>query len=422
MKGTAKILILSLTALFSLMAIIQSFYYSGTSGGSDLRNRIVGARAMGRGYSPYFYKWRATDGERLLDPNDIPSRLANGNTVTPAFLRVSYPLSLLSYPYIRLIWTILQLLAAVAIVWAMVKRNRGSSPLISACVVILGLLASDYWFCNIERGQIYIFYTLLFASVFYVYTSKYKYAEFLSGFIGGLFIFFRPFAGIIGLGFLLHGKIKWVKGCLTGVVAGMLIFVAPDPGLWQNYFKAMEEYENTCMGKGHIINDPPKITYPGVIEGMDNLSVFQNFNIDSMPHLYGYFRKLGLNYTPLFSYIFCAFIYLILSIFFFRIRTRSTPERLFLFAFLAYMVASLFFLSWRGSYAIIEWVFPLFLVVQLVRFRLTLMILLVTALLFLHNVPFHFHYQALTGELILLLLVAYFTFSNDSAAEPDKQD
>lgn len=237
MNKNARTFILFLTILFSLMTVVGSYYYSGISGGTDLRNRVVGSRLMGRGYSPYFYKWHPADGERLLDPNDIRERLVNGNTVTPAVLTVMYPLTFPDYPQIRFIWTTIELLTVLAIIWMMLSRFRGNSPLTAAAIVILGIWAGDYWFMHVERGQIHIFYILFFASMYFIYTSKWNYAEFISGFIGGLFIFFRPFASMIVLGFLLQGKIKWLKGWVTGIGTGLLIFVAPHPAVWKDYLK-----------------------------------------------------------------------------------------------------------------------------------------------------------------------------------------
>jgi hypothetical protein len=411
MKKKPATIILSLVILFSLFTVARSFYYSDISGGTDLRNRVVGARLMGKGYSPYFYKSHTTDDERLLDPNDIPSRLVNGNTVTPAVLYAIYPLTYLHYPRIRLIWTILQLLAAIAIVCMMLRRYKGSSPLTAAGIVVLGLFCSDYWFMHVERGQMTVFYIFLFALAYYTYTAKWKYAEFISGFIGGLFILFRPFAIFSVLGFLIHGKMKWIEGCITGMIAGMLIFVVPNPSYWKDYFKAMEEYGNECLGKGHIIKNATENIYPAVIEGARNLTEIQRFDISSMPSMYGYFVKLGINYTAFRSWLVCSLILLILCAVFFQLKKRSTPSQLFLFAFLAYITGELFLLNWRSPYNLIEWVFPLFLIVQYVEKRSAPMILIFTALLLLHKDPFYFHYQALLGEMILLFLTGYIFFT-----------
>jgi hypothetical protein len=411
MEKYSKTIIFSLTTLFSLLTIIMSFHYSEVSGGTDLRNRIVGARAMGKGYSPYFYKWNPADGERLLDPNDQPARLVNGNTVTPAMLYILYPLSFLNYSAIRLIWTILQILAAILIVWMMLRRYEGDSPLTSAGIVVLGLLASDYWFMHIDRGQVYVFFALLFSFVYYTYTAKWKNARFISGFIAGLFIFLRPFAGIIGLGFLLHGKMNWVRGCIMGVITGTIFFVLPNPAVWQDYFRAMKEYGNEYLAKGPVIQTAKESVNLPAIEGVKNLTVFGHFDVTSMPPVSGFLIKLGFYYSAFSSYLLCGFMLLILSIFFSWMKSHSTTVKLFLFSYLVYMIPSLFLLNWPGPYNLIEWAFPLFLIVQHIQQRSIQMILLLTALLFLHNDPFPFHFQALCAEIILFLLLMYIIFS-----------
>ena len=367
---------------------------------------------MEKGYSPYFYKWHPADGELLLDPNDKPERLANGNTVTPASFYVSYPLTFLTYPHIRTVWTILLLTGAAVTVWIMLKKYEGTSPLFPAGIVILGLLSSEYWFHMLERGQITIFYSLFFACMFYAYREKSKYAEYISGFIGGLFIFFRPFAVFIGLGFLIHGKMKWVKGSIAGVLTGFILFVAPNPSVWKDYFKAMEEYGNECQNKGHVIRDAPLYLHPATIEGTTNLTVVHDFNLTSMQTISLYMIKAGINYTPFLSYLVCGIIFILSSIPFYYLRKQSSPVKLFLFGYLMYMVAELFLLNWRNPYNIIEWIFPLFLIAQQVEKKQTLMLLLFIALLFLHNFPFPFHYQTLLGELILISLVCYIIFSD----------
>ena len=393
------------------MTVIRSFYYSNISGGTDLRNRVVGARLMSEGYSPYFHKSRPAEDERLMDPNDIPTRLGNGNMVTPAVMYAIYPFIHLNYRRIRLIWTILQLLAVIAIVSMMLKRYEGSSGLAAAGIVILGLLASDYWFMHVERGQMTVFYVFLFTLIYYTYTANWKHAEFISGFIGGLFIFFRPFAIFCGLGFLIHGKMKWVKGCIAGAITGMLVFVMPNASIWKDYFNAMEEYGNECLGKGHSIANANGYIYPAVIDSARNLTVIQRFDISCMPSMYGYFIKMGIGYSAFRSWLVCGLVLLILGAVFFRLKNRSTPAQLFLFAFLAYMTGELLLLNWRSPYSLIEWVFPLFLIVQYVEKRSVPMMLLFTALLFLHKNPFYFHYQALLGETILFSLIGYIFFA-----------
>jgi len=422
MNKISRSVIGSLIIFFSLFTIVKTFYYSSFSGGTDLRNIVVGSRLMAKGYSPYFYKWNPTDGERLLDPNDGPSRLVNGTTVTPAVLFILYPLTGLTYPQIRLLWTILQLLAVVTIFYLMLKRYKGSDRIIPGDIVLLGLLASDYWFFHVERGQKYIFFVLIFALMYFSYTSKKKYGEFLSGFIGGLFIFFRPFAVIIILGFLCRKKFKWVKGNIIGILVGVLLFVVTNPGLWKDYYHAMTEYGNICLNKGHTLNAFPHQVLPSVIEGASNLTVIGAFKVSNLPAMYGYVIKAGIQYTPVISYFTCGIIATILSLFFFKKGEPVSNARLFLFSYLLYCMVELFILNWRSPYNLIEWVFPLFLIVEEIEHKTTQMILLIVALSCLHMVPFYFHFQTAIGEFLLIFLIFYIVYSDGFKYKLSKSD
>lgn len=412
MKAGTKIIILFLLILLSLLTIILSFYYSNNTGGTDLRNRIVGARLIGKGYSPYFYKWHPSDGEFLLDPNDSPSRLANGNTVTPAVLYISYPLINLSYPRIRLYWTIIQHIAALLLISLMLKRYEGSSRLLPAAIVIFGVFTSNYWLLHIERGQMSIFYALLFALMYYFFTSKWKNGEYLSGMIGGLFVLLRPFATVVFIGFLLKGKTKWLLGFITGAITGLIIFVAPNLQVWDEYFKAIKEYGNECQNKGHTIQNAQIYIQPTIIEGASNLKKTQNFNIASLSVMNGYIQKSGFDYTYIRSLLTSGIILLLFSALFYNLKNRSSAVDIFLFSFLCYMTVELFVLNWRGPYAVMEWAFPLFLIVQRGHHRSSLYAILIISLMFLHGFPFYFRYQNLLGEPLLILIIMHLIFIN----------
>jgi len=412
MNKKVRRIIPPLTIFFCLLTVIESYFYSSLSGGTDLRNRIVGSRLMASGRSPYFYKWHSGDGQSLLDPNDNPTRLANGNTVTPAVFILTYPLNQLNYPVIRFAWTTLQLLLILGTVWMMQKSYEGKAPWLATAVVTLSLFASDYWVMNIERGQIQVLYVFLFAVMYYVYKSKWRYGEFTSGLVGGLFIFFRPFAGIIFLGFLLHRRFNWIKGWITGLLMGLAIFLLPNITAWKEYYKAMEEYGNECIGQGHRIPISLSVIYPPVIEGASNLRQSVSFRLTNLPAVYGVVKRLGFTYTSMDSFIISGILIVILSYFFVKQKKQSSSVHLFLFAFITYMVAELFMLGWRSPYAVISWVFPLFLVMQRIQQNTVLIVVLCTALSFLHNYPFGFRFQADCAELILLSFVCYSCFSS----------
>jgi len=403
LQKNSRYLVILLLAFFSLLTISKSFYYSSKDGGIDLRIRVVGSRLLATGYSPYFFKWRPADGELLLNPGDNPKRLVNGNVVTPAVLYVIFPMTKIAYPAQRLAWTFLQLMAATAVIILLLRRYNGPSRLLPIAILIVGFLSTDVWLLHVERGQIYIFYALAFSLMYYIYTSRWKYNEFISGFIGGLFIFFRPFAGIVVLGFLLRGKISWLKGWGAGILVGILLFVVPRPALWQDYFHAMKEYNNETLGKTHT----PAATIeamPTVVEGATNIGAGQGFNISHLSALHTYMIRSGIAYTNTTSYLVYGLLLLVLSVLF--LRTSSSPGMLFLFAFVVYILAELVLVTHRNPYNVVQWIFPVFLLTEHYRAR-PFFILLMMALLLLHNFPFIFPFQGLLAELLLLGLSVY---------------
>src|SRR5262245_56528152 len=99
-----KILVLIASGLL-IAGLIKSAYYTLNYGGVDLRQRIVGARMINEGRSPYTGKWQPGDSERLMDPNG-KMQDANGVTLAPGSLYVMYGLSGFDYFSIRAIWLI----------------------------------------------------------------------------------------------------------------------------------------------------------------------------------------------------------------------------------------------------------------------------------------------------------------------------
>lgn len=408
-----------------LLTIIKSFYYSNKNGGSDLRIRVVASRLFFTDHSPYFYNWNPADGEYLLNPNDIASTALNGNVVTPAMLYFIYPVSWQSYPTVRMLWTVIQFILAFLTLYLLLKNKDALTSFVPLCVMLTGLLCSDIWLLNIERGQIYIFYTFLFAVIYSSYISKWKHGMFLSGFIGGLFILFRPFAAIIALPFLMRGKKKWVLGTMAGFIFGCSLFVLPKPSLWKDYFEAMNMYASQYTGHPHLVSNATEYNKPAIIEGVSNLSETQNFNISGLNILYNYFKKAGIIISQNILYALYGLTILLLSIFFFRIKRKDiAPQTLFLFAFLFYFLAEFFLTVPRGQYNLIQWLFPLSLIALQSRPQQPTFILLITGLLLLHNFPFVFPYQAAMAELIFIGITIYYTFftrSFDNFQQGSKQ-
>jgi hypothetical protein len=411
---TSRYLIIGITSIFLLLTILKSFYFSYKNGGTDLRPRIVGTRLMSTEHSPYFYKWKPADGEFFLEPNTDVKRIVNGNIVTPAVMYTIYPLAQLPYSQIRLWWTIFQLLAGLSCIFLVLKNNPGPK-LIPVCLILSGLFCTDVFLLNIERGQIYVFYALIFSFMYYCYVSTWKYNHFASGLIHGLFIFYRPVAAIIGLGFIILWKPKWLAGSLTGFLLGCLLFIAPRPSLWQDYFNAMKEYNYEALGKGHKIERAIEPVKPAIIEGMSNLDYAQGFNISGLYTVHDYLQKIGININNKESAILFLILLLSLCLFLYRQKEKNAQlDSLFLFGFLIYILTELFMITPRGTYNQIQWLPSLLLIALKIRLNYPGMIILAVALLFFHNFPFVIPYQSAMAELIFIGMTVYVLYFNRS--------
>lgn len=410
LKSPEKLVVFLIIGFLSL-TIAKSISLTTKYGGGDLRTRIVGSRLLETGHSPYFYHWKPADGEFFLDPGDQAGRMVNGNVVTPATLFLIYPLAQLNYYSIILIWNLLQIAATFSIIWLLFKDRINSTYLTPLAIILIGLICSETWLFNIERSQMHIFYALVFAIIYRSYISDWKYNEFLSGFFAGIFILFRPFAGIIGLGFLLYWKKKWLAGCIAGFLAGSALFVIPQPKLWGDYFEAMQEYVNENTGNGHFNQSVPDPIKPIIIEGSDRINHHYVFNLDRLDTSYHIFKRAGFTINSNGSLLIYALFVVILSIIFLNKKGKSQEATtLFLFGFLLYMLAEQFVLAPRAAYNVIQWIFPLSIIAANARNQYSLLIVIATGLLFLHKFPFIMPFQGHIAELIFFGVVTYYTF------------
>ena len=98
-----------------------------------------------------------------------------------------------------------------------------------------------------------------------------------------------------------------------GLIIGCFLFVLPQPTLWKDYFKAMNEYGNEYTGKTHLLSTATEYEKPAIIEGVSNLRKAQELNISGLDTVYSYLKKTGIIITKNQAY----FVYVVLAILFF---------------------------------------------------------------------------------------------------------
>lgn len=400
--------------LLFVPVFIETLNFLSTNGNTDLKCRAIASRVQAAGKDPYFYKWNPADGEYLLDPNDNPRIDVNGNVVTPAMLWLLLPIHALHFETTQLVFFAIQYLAMAGIFFFLFL-NYKRSAILPFAIVFISLICSNIWVMHVERGQVYILFTLFFTICWWLYTQQATRYIFLSGFLAGLTIFFRPFAMVLGAGFVLSWKKHWIYGMITGVLFGLLIFVAPKPSTWQQYLTAMTTYQHLQMNPGANVANPVFNEIPKVVEGKSNYNIATQFQVHSFTGINQYATRFHFPYTPAISMLVYGLTCLSL-IALFLWRQRRYPfsiNQIFLFGLLLYFLTEYIIISPRSAYNAIQWIFPAFLIIQSRLTDTKLVILTTLSLLLLNGAILNHSRIAGLGEPMLLVILCYATFTRE---------
>jgi hypothetical protein len=239
--------------------------------GIDLRNRVVGARALLLGLDPYRVEWRPGVSLELADYQQRYPGISRV-TVAPPVLLAYAPFASLGHRTQQLLWWGLQwaaLLAAILILF----RSYDCAELRRAflLVAVLCFVGSWFWRLHVERGQYYVFLALLLC----LDVAALRNAALRTRWLGvpiGLAVALRPTNGVlVPLLWLMGERAAAVKAAVTAalVLAGSVAWVGPGP--WQHlvenvrlaaFYEMDPEFEARHFGP--VVNRAP-----AVIEGLD---------------------------------------------------------------------------------------------------------------------------------------------------------
>ncbi len=360
--------ILILLIAFSIIIAISGFYadYVNTRlyGGVDLRERIVGARLLRAGYSPYYFKWGNGLSEKLLDPSDRQEHIFSRTIAPPSQLLLLSVICEFGYYHIRFGWLYFQYFCILFIIFAFLKISR--SVVKRYLILITGLLffmGSPSWHYHVERGQFYILYIFLFSSAFFLTQTSIKAKNYLSGFIIGLSIWLRPPIVMILIPLIINKKWEILKGILLSFFSLLVIvMIFTRFSNWTDYYSTLKEWGKVQTKEVAIIQN--NVQYPAIIEGMDNLAKHAN-NIasenSSIQALAYKLLKVKLSANVL-LFLFVGSIAL-LWILLGKDSYIKPDASIFLIGFLMIMLAEYFIPAPRTSYNYIQWIFPVLLVI-----------------------------------------------------------
>ena len=230
------IMAIAITFISLAVDIYNTLNYPGT----DLRNRVVGARLALAGIDPYFFKWHPGLPKILYDPMDNPKEILSKLSVPPTVLALHSPIAGLTYLQQKVIWLIAQWTVFIGIISIFCKscKNRNKQNII----LILGFLFANglFWRFHVNSGQIYIAYVGLLSISWFLLNQKFKYSRAASGFFAGITASLRPPYILLFPFFLIRRQYSFVAGGVAGILCSILASVAvTGTFVWRQYVLTM---------------------------------------------------------------------------------------------------------------------------------------------------------------------------------------
>jgi hypothetical protein len=380
-----KKIIIKLFNFAAILIIIFSFFVDlGNTlqyGGVDLRTRVVGARLLTSGQDPYFFSWEKGLSDRFLDPLDKSNSVVSRVTVPPNVLTLCSILSSYSFFKQKIIWLIFQWGAFLSILIFFLRKSN--SLLKSKLILTSGLffVNSCFWRLHIERGQIYIIYTLLFTIAWYLLSFQVKFSHILSGIVIGFTASLRPPAILSIIPFILYRRFSILLGIALGLFLGFSIPLAlSNTSIWTSYASASTQqtkYNYSApdnlshydpLDSDNLTHQESKF-YPSIIEGLENLTKMKDIPAvnSSFRYILSRFGTQNLQQILIILIALSIFVYYLL--FLKNHEKRPTNEVILLNGVVLYLVSEFFIPSPRYSYNDVQWILPVFIILDKVDIR-----------------------------------------------------
>jgi|GEM_PF-358128 len=252
----------------------------------DMRNRLVGARIMKDGMSPYFYIWKVGDPERYYDSYVAPNANVALATSTPFFhYWMGFFFDMPQYQ-INIIWMIIQYLCLIGclllVVYALPANIRKQTFVIAAFFTVL-FTYTDGWRIHIHQDQNYIFIPFLVLVCFYFTLQKNSSFYWLMfGIAAASVILLRPITALIFVPLAFYPSRYYKLGLSTFILLSIYtIFVWFTPlqkQNWKDYFASMKVHIKNHQSLNPIL--PPVPYDPLSIKHLEGISIESGY--DSM--------------------------------------------------------------------------------------------------------------------------------------------
>ncbi|MBS1666953.1 MAG: DUF2029 domain-containing protein [Bacteroidetes bacterium] len=351
----------------------------------DLRNRVVGARLIKDGKSPYFYKWKTGDGMRYYDSVDFNNlKVSLVITASPFYLQcfsamAEWPESRIAQYWLWIEYILFVIIVSIALVTADSTKSR-------YLVLIIGIafLLTEAWKVHVFVGQNYLVIPFL-AMLFYfaVEKSKGMAAAFLAGLLAISLVMIRPNTILFFLPFLFLVKRFNIKYWLFffAPIVMILLFefgTSKERDLWKDYRANIVEHARITLGLplAQQKNDPS----PNYVEweGINQADVTKERGNNPI-RIYSEHANPTLIVDKLFHYklsatqllLFSVIALLALANVFYKSmavgRDKLALHELAIAGFCLYMLTDLSSPVLREQYYSMQWIFPVMLSVAYSR-------------------------------------------------------
>ena len=363
------ILAIAITVIGFMFDLKSTFTYPGT----DLRNRVVGARLALEGIDPYFFKWHPGLPKIFYDPMDRAEDILTKLSVPPSVLALHAPIAQLSYKSQKVIWLIVQWATFLGILSIFYQSNESRNR--RNLVLLLGFFFANslFWRFHVNSGQIYVVYIGLLSVSWFLLNQQFKYKEVAGGFFAGITAGLRPPYVLLLFYFLIHRRYSFV----VGGVAGILFAVFSSLSVFSSFI--WRRYILTMMGMTGFVNLQqlfPKlresivsqaIAYPQVVEGVDYrirnpLEGYEGEFISNSA-LFGVFTALDLSQKK--EILVIGFLIIFIALCWFSLKYSIKQKDLnliFLFSTVACLISEFFIPVGRYSYYDIQLLLPLLII------------------------------------------------------------
>lgn len=430
-------LFLIVTLVIAFVAgISKAVKIQSVTGMGDMRGRVVGARLVKDGRSPYYYCWYPGDSMRyfegaILDSPRVTVKRVSSVTASPAILRAMIPF--VEYHEYQIDWgsfILFHCLFMIGIGLALYYTPRKHWHI--TLLLLIPFVLTDGWYNHTLAIQYYLLFGFLFLLISLLLFNK---KEALAGLLLAVLILFRPNAIVFLLPFFIAGfkYRKFILATTTGIIVyAVAALLNPfEKSLWQDYFESLKGHEAIHMrDSGPIVYSkdqfPTLPLLPRTFEGedyhkLDSLNRIADIKVYPEAASFKQAYKAVVGHNPpkvilqLLLLISVGVIGLRLALVSRKKGKASTPEyKLVIAGLLFYFLSSFFSTIVTASYQFPQWwVMGFLYAIFLPRIPRLALVLFVSGVVFNFYIMPDFKGRHLISEVLVLLSAVWVLFAPD---------